>query len=376
MFCQVLHYNGSMTSLTANMPATVNNLQRDLFAKFRIAKTRVEWKKELEKCKYIPGTSTLLMINKFLLYCGKLQWPLPVQIEKFECILPMQLRQFGVSRALTSFAEVTESVKTFQELFEIDTVSHVFKNVTFNDVGCTLCNEPHKSLDCPSLRSIIEMEVSSSASPNHSSSSSDSDSPSPNSDFSSLRRRYRNGSRSTSRSHRRFDRGHSPEIDYSQGRDHCYCSPDRNINYRDRQYNPSYYDRRYNNSNGFSPARSYSQDRYPNQHQNRLFQNRYQGCNYRHTPNNNNNNGYDWNQRSHHFGKGQFRNQQQLNHNNQVRQNYIDHPASFNGNDRYMGHSNCNSTSSLSDVSSFVTRDSVTFDARRNQGFPNACTVK
>ncbi len=32
----------------ANMPATVNNLQHNLFAKFRIAKTRVEWKKELE----------------------------------------------------------------------------------------------------------------------------------------------------------------------------------------------------------------------------------------------------------------------------------------------------------------------------------------
>ncbi len=56
----------------ANMPATVNNLQHDLFAKFRIAKTRVEWKKELEKCKYIPGTSTLPMINKFQLYCWKL----------------------------------------------------------------------------------------------------------------------------------------------------------------------------------------------------------------------------------------------------------------------------------------------------------------
>ncbi len=33
----------------AKMPATVNNLQHDLFAKFRIANTRVEWKKELEK---------------------------------------------------------------------------------------------------------------------------------------------------------------------------------------------------------------------------------------------------------------------------------------------------------------------------------------
>ncbi len=53
------------------MRATVNNLQHDLFAKFRIAKTRVEWKKELEKCKYIPSTSTLPMINKLIstLFC-------------------------------------------------------------------------------------------------------------------------------------------------------------------------------------------------------------------------------------------------------------------------------------------------------------------
>ncbi len=107
------------------MPATVNNLQCDLFAKFRIAKTRIEWKKELEKCKYIPGTSTLPMINKFQLYCGKLQWPLPAQIEMFVCILPMQLRQFVVSSAHGTFAEVSESVKTFQELIEVDTVSHV-----------------------------------------------------------------------------------------------------------------------------------------------------------------------------------------------------------------------------------------------------------
>ncbi len=87
-----------------NIPSTVNNLQCNLFANFRCAKTRLEWKKELEKCKYIPGTSTLPMINKFQLYCGKLQWPLPVQIEKFVRFLPMQLRQF---------AEVAESVKTY-----------------------------------------------------------------------------------------------------------------------------------------------------------------------------------------------------------------------------------------------------------------------
>ncbi len=277
------------------------------------------------------------MINKFQLYYGKLQWPLPVQIEKFVRILPMQLRQFVVSRANTTFAEVTESVKTFQELIEVDTVSHVFKNVTFSDFGCTLCNESHKSLDCPSLCSIIEMEVSSSACPNDSSSSSNSHSRSPNRDFSSCRCRYTHGSRSTSRSPRHFDSGHSPEIDYSQGRNYHYRSPDRNNNYRDRQYNPNYYDRRYNNSNGFSPARSYSQDRYPNQHQNKPFQNRYQGGNYRNRPTNNNNNGYDWNQGPQHIRKGQFRNQQQFNPNNQARQSYSDHPASFNGNDGYMG---------------------------------------
>ncbi len=73
----------------ANMPATLNNLQRDLFVMFRIVKSRLEWKKELEKCKNIPGTSILPIINKFQLYCGKLQWPLPVQIEKFVRILPI-----------------------------------------------------------------------------------------------------------------------------------------------------------------------------------------------------------------------------------------------------------------------------------------------
>ncbi len=70
------------------------------------------------------------MINKFQHYFGKLQWPLPVPIAKFVSILPI----FVVSRAHATFAEVTESVKTFQELIEMDTVLHVFKNVTFSDV--------------------------------------------------------------------------------------------------------------------------------------------------------------------------------------------------------------------------------------------------
>ncbi len=56
------------------------------------------------------------------------------------------------------------------------------------------------------------------------------------------------------------------------------------------------------------------------------------------------------------------------------RQSYGHQKPAFYGYDT--GHSNFNSTSSFSDVSSFVTCESVTFDARRNQGFPNACTVK
>ncbi len=41
------------------------------------------------------------------------------------------------------------------------------------------------------------------------------------------------------------------------------------------------------------------------------------------------------------------------------------------------GHSSYkNSSSPLSELSSFVTHDGVTFDAKRNQGFLNACTKK
>ncbi len=66
-----------------NMPATLNDLQRDLFAMFRIAKIRLEWKKDLEKCKYIPCTSTLPMSHishwNALLYVLLLKWTFLVQ---------------------------------------------------------------------------------------------------------------------------------------------------------------------------------------------------------------------------------------------------------------------------------------------------------
>ncbi len=69
------------------------------------------------------------MINTFQILFGKLQWPLPVKIEKFVRILPMNLRQFVVSRTHLTFAEVAASVKTYQELIEVNTVFHILKNV-------------------------------------------------------------------------------------------------------------------------------------------------------------------------------------------------------------------------------------------------------
>ncbi len=52
-------------------------------------------------------------------------------------------------------------MKTYQDQAEIDQtyISHTFKNVSFNDDICSLCQKPHKCLDCPSLRSIIELEI-------------------------------------------------------------------------------------------------------------------------------------------------------------------------------------------------------------------------
>ncbi len=47
------------------MPADLDALQDQFFAKFRIAKTRQEWKKELQKYKYFRSTTGLPMLNRF-----------------------------------------------------------------------------------------------------------------------------------------------------------------------------------------------------------------------------------------------------------------------------------------------------------------------
>ncbi len=77
------------------------------------------------------------------------------KVEKFVGILPMNLRQFVISMAHLTFIEVAKSVKTYVELFEVDTVSHIFKNVYFKDVRCSLCHKHHNSLECRSLRFMI-----------------------------------------------------------------------------------------------------------------------------------------------------------------------------------------------------------------------------
>ncbi len=47
--------------------------------------------RELLKYKYVPGSTTLPMLNRFQVICNKLNWPIVVQLEKIVRILPMDL---------------------------------------------------------------------------------------------------------------------------------------------------------------------------------------------------------------------------------------------------------------------------------------------
>ncbi len=144
-----------------NAPVTVPDLQAQFFAKYRYRKTRTQLKAELNNCKYLPYQSNLGMMNKFLTITDKLEWPLPVQIDCFVKLLPMSLRQFVVSHTTGDFEEVSGSIRVYQDMIEVDTVTHSFKNVRFAKNSCNLCGEDHQSLRCPSLKSVIEMETSS-----------------------------------------------------------------------------------------------------------------------------------------------------------------------------------------------------------------------
>ncbi len=96
----------------ANRPANLDGSRNLFYAKFRVIKSRSELKKELQTCKYVPSVTSLTMINKFQQIITKLEWPLEVQIDKFIRILPMNIKQFVVSRDTATLEAVAVSVKT------------------------------------------------------------------------------------------------------------------------------------------------------------------------------------------------------------------------------------------------------------------------
>ncbi len=59
--------------------------------------------------------------------------------EIFTRILPMNLRQFVVSRAHDTISEIAITIQIYQELCMDDSVSNVFKYVSGEDSGCILC---------------------------------------------------------------------------------------------------------------------------------------------------------------------------------------------------------------------------------------------
>ncbi len=73
--------------------------------------------------------------------------------------LLMSLRQFVISRPIPNFEAVRESIHIYLDIIEVDAVTHSFKNVAFGDGICNLCYKDHQSLGCPSLKSVIEMEM-------------------------------------------------------------------------------------------------------------------------------------------------------------------------------------------------------------------------
>ncbi len=182
----------------------------------------------------------------------------------FVRILPMNLYQFVVSRAHDDFAKVTLLVKIYQELIEVDTLAHIFKNVSFEDDGFTLCHKPLKSLECPSLRSMIEMVVSSSTMPADSTSSASENrscSPSHHSRAckQSLGDRNRSNSRSPNRQERDSYERYERYGDRNNNNRYRSCCGDRfNQSQSDR---PIYHNYRDVRSHSYLPQRYYNNNR-------------------------------------------------------------------------------------------------------------------
>ncbi len=100
-------------------------------------------KVELNQCKYLPGQSNIAMMNRFITIADKLDCPVAVQIDRFIKILPMSLRQFVISCPSPDFEAVIESIRVYQDMLEMDVISHSFKNISFAEDNCTLCVKEH-----------------------------------------------------------------------------------------------------------------------------------------------------------------------------------------------------------------------------------------
>jgi len=272
-------------------PGTVNEIQQVFFAKYRHVKSRSQYKAELNRLKYIPGESCLGMINKFVVIADKLEWPEAVQIDRLIKTLPIQLRQFVISRNYDTFTEVKESIKRFQELIEVESVTHTFRNVSFaEEETCGLCQSTqHKSLRCPSLKSLIEMEVSSKEpqaiseeikeekenhprgySPNRRSQTDRG---------SSQERRTRFDTRGGGSRPDNYRRGRYSRGNYNNNTNRQYDGRNRQgrERSRERQYDNNFRDRRNDNYSRERQSDNYSRDRQYSRGNYRQYGNRYQG---------------------------------------------------------------------------------------------------
>ena len=72
---------------------------------------------------------------------------------------PPNVKQFLVARNVRNYADILQTINQYQEHIETDTVQNVFKNLSFSDDLCKLCDKQHNVARCPMLRSSVESEV-------------------------------------------------------------------------------------------------------------------------------------------------------------------------------------------------------------------------
>ncbi len=57
-----------------------------------------------------------------------------------------EFKTVAISCTTNDFEEVRESIRVFQDMLEVDVVTHSFKNVNFADNTCSFCGEDNKLL--------------------------------------------------------------------------------------------------------------------------------------------------------------------------------------------------------------------------------------